>query len=109
MNKKWGPGRLLLPLLLALGVGSVHAQVTNFSSDVNASIDRGLGWLDAVGAFNNPSSAGNSVKLRTSVTTRPSATTLPSCRKGGDVARPHLEEGTPPLPGADESDSARHA
>ena len=63
MNKKWGPGRLLLPLLLALGVGSAQAQVTNFSNDVNASIDLGLGWLDTVGAFNNPSSAGNAAGL----------------------------------------------
>ena len=65
MNKKWGPGRLLLPLLLALGVGSAQAQVTNFSQDVNASIDLGLDWLDSSGAFNNPSSAGDATGLTT--------------------------------------------
>ena len=54
MNKKWGPGRLLLPLLLALGVGSAQAQVTNFSNDVNASIDLGLDYLDDLNAFDVP-------------------------------------------------------
>ncbi|MSP72828.1 MAG: hypothetical protein EXR76_11795, partial [Myxococcales bacterium] len=42
---------------------SASAQVTNFSTDVATAIDRGLSWLDARGAFSNPSSAGEAAGL----------------------------------------------
>ncbi len=48
--------------VLVLPISS-SAQVTNFSTDVATAIDRGLSWLDARGAFNNPSSAGEAAGL----------------------------------------------
>ena len=47
----------------ALGLTPAGAQITNFSRDVSSSIDRGLAWLDANGAFNNPSAAGDAAGL----------------------------------------------
>lgn len=55
--------RALLILGLLGMAGSASAQITNFSTDVAASIDAGIGWLDAQGAFNNPSSAGDGAGL----------------------------------------------
>lgn len=43
--------------------GAAHAQVTNFSTDVAKSIDDGLAWLDANGAYSSSSSAGDAVGL----------------------------------------------
>jgi hypothetical protein len=64
MRIRW---KRLSTLFLALAIGlsslNAQAQVTNFSSDVGTAIDDGLDWLDANGAFNNPSSAGNAVGL----------------------------------------------
>ena len=44
---------------------SVQAAVTNFSTDVSTSIDMGLDYLTSVGAYNNPSSAGDAAGLTT--------------------------------------------
>ncbi len=55
--------RTLALLCLALSASPALAQETNFSRDVATAIDRGLGWLDAAGAFNNPSSAGDAAGL----------------------------------------------
>ena len=55
--------RALLVLGLVAFSTSAQAQITNFSQDVASSIDAGLGWLDAQGAFNNPSSAGDAAGL----------------------------------------------
>jgi len=54
---------LLLGLVLGLSTSLSQAVITNFSTDVAASIDLGLGWLNANGAYNNPSSAGNAAGL----------------------------------------------
>ncbi|MEZ4473940.1 MAG: thrombospondin type 3 repeat-containing protein [bacterium] len=43
--------------------GPASAQVTRFSEDVAQSIDAGLAWLDANGAYANPSSAGDAAGL----------------------------------------------
>lgn len=59
------PQLLISALLACCLAGAAQAQVTNFSQDVNASIDLGLGWLDSNGAFNNPSSAGDAAGLTT--------------------------------------------
>ena len=40
-----------------------QAQITTFSQDVNQSINDGLNWLDAQGAFNANSTAGNAAGL----------------------------------------------
>jgi hypothetical protein len=56
------------------------AQVTTFSTDVSAAIDRGLGWLDDQGAFANPSSAGDAAGLV--------ALTLLERRAGADPSAP---------------------
>ncbi len=55
----------LLTAVVAIGIsgGVARAAVTNFSTDVNTSIDDGLAWLASVGAFNNPSSAGEAAGL----------------------------------------------
>jgi len=52
-------GKRLCAAVLATGLicgGVARAQITNFSTDVAASIDLGLVWLDTQGAFNNPPS-----------------------------------------------------
>jgi len=59
-------GKRLCAAVLATGVicgGVAQAQITNFSTDVATSIDNGLAWLDANGAFNNPSSANDAAGL----------------------------------------------
>ncbi|MEZ4468200.1 MAG: hypothetical protein R3F43_28145 [bacterium] len=57
--------RRALLIILALVVHAVPAaaQITNFSRDVNSSIDLGLAWLDQAGAFRNPSASGNAAGL----------------------------------------------
>ncbi len=54
---------VLLAATVILLAGPATAQVTNFSTDVAESIDDGLAWLDAQGAFNNPSSCGDGAGL----------------------------------------------
>jgi hypothetical protein len=55
--------RLITAIALVLTFGITANAQTNFDNDVNAAIDAGLGWLTANGAYNNPSSAGNSAGL----------------------------------------------
>jgi hypothetical protein len=53
-----------LGAMLYFSGGVALAQVTNFSTDVATSIDNGLAWLDANGAYNEPgNSAGDAVGL----------------------------------------------
>ncbi len=52
-----------LGCVLLLFAGSALAQPTDFSRDVGSAIDRGLSYLVATGAFNNPSAAGNGAGL----------------------------------------------
>jgi len=54
---------LLALASLIFAAGPAMAQVTNFSTDVAQSIDDGLAQLDAWGAFNNPSTAGDAAGL----------------------------------------------
>ncbi|MCA9526197.1 MAG: hypothetical protein KC549_07845, partial [Myxococcales bacterium] len=62
-ERRAGPGLLGL-IALALSFASpAAAQITNFSEDVGRSIDAGLAWLDANGAFNNPSNSGDAAGL----------------------------------------------
>ncbi|MCB9524715.1 MAG: thrombospondin type 3 repeat-containing protein [Myxococcales bacterium] len=53
----------VLAVLCTALAGPAVAQETNFSRDVARSIDLGLGWLDAQGAFNQNSSAGDAAGL----------------------------------------------
>ncbi len=54
--------RRLLALSICLATPAM-AQVTNFSTDVTRSIDLGLGWLDANGAYRANSACGNAAGL----------------------------------------------
>lgn len=54
---------LLIGVALLLVVVSAQAQVTKFSTDVSTAIDRGLAYLDSLGAYANPSSAGDAAGL----------------------------------------------
>jgi hypothetical protein len=50
-------------LALTLTAGSASAALTKFEQDVSDTIDRGLAYLDSVGAFKNPSNAGRAAGL----------------------------------------------
>jgi hypothetical protein len=50
-------------LALTLTAGSANAALSKFEQDVSDTIDRGLAYLDSVGAFNNPSTAGDASGL----------------------------------------------
>lgn len=50
-------------LALTLAAGSASAALTKFEQDVSDTIDRGLAYLTTVGAFNNPSAAGDASGL----------------------------------------------
>ena len=54
---------LMLLASLLLASAAAQAQVTRFGEDVSRSIDAGLAWLDAQGAYNNPSNAGEATGL----------------------------------------------
>jgi len=59
-------GKYLCATVLATAItlaAVAQAQITNFSTDVATSIDNGLVWLDANGAFSNPSFAGDAAGL----------------------------------------------
>lgn len=56
-------GTALLGTLVCLSGVIAQAQVTPFGTDVSQAIDDGLAWLDAQGAFNNPSSASDGTGL----------------------------------------------
>ncbi len=62
MRRKMLPTLVALATTLALA-SSATAQVTTFSQDVARAIDDGLAWLDANGAFANPSSCGDAAGL----------------------------------------------
>ncbi len=55
--------RCLPTLAVLLCAGAASAQITNFSADVGRSIDDGLDWLDAQGAFANPSACRSSDRV----------------------------------------------
>ena len=55
--------RRLLLLAMILSAAPAGAVETNFSRDVGASIDAGLAWLDARGAFNANSACGDAAGL----------------------------------------------
>ncbi len=58
--------RLSMAAAAILTTASIAAHsATNFEMDVTTSIDDGLDYLESVGAFNNPSSAGDAVGLTT--------------------------------------------
>ena len=61
MKKLRGVG---IGAMLCLAGASAQA-LTNFEMDVSSSIDKGLDWLTSVGAYNNPSAAGDAAGLTT--------------------------------------------
>ena len=52
-------GCVVVAALYSVQLGAV----TNFEADVSTAIDRGIEWLDSVGAYNNPSAAGDAAGL----------------------------------------------
>jgi hypothetical protein len=49
--------------VLGSGIGLKAVSPTPFQIDVSTAIDRGINWLSSVGAFDNPSSAGDAAGL----------------------------------------------
>ncbi len=82
--------RITISLAAACGLMAAvgaHAQ-TAFDDDVGASINLGLGYLDTVGAFNNPSSSGDAqgLVLLALLEKRPDATSAAQGYSGATVA-----------------------
>ncbi len=73
-------------VVAALGVllcaAPAAAQITNFSRDVTTSIDRGIEWLNAQGAYDNNSRAGDAAGL--------AAIALLEKRESADIRAEHV-------------------
>ena len=55
---------LLLVCTLAISyITTIHAEITNFSTDVAQAIDDGLSWFETQGVYTNPSNAGDAAGL----------------------------------------------
>ena len=52
---------IMLSVAVGIGGGAANAAITNFSADVNESINKGLSYLN--GQFANPATAGNAAGL----------------------------------------------
>ena len=63
---------LAAAVLLTLGSGA-NAVITNFSTDVSASIDAGLAWQDAAGAYTGSAGEGTGLSLLALLEKRQSA------------------------------------